>query len=251
MSPGRRRHLDAGLLERRDLLGGRALAARDDRARVAHALARGGRAAGDEPATGFFMLALIHAAARSSAVPPISPIMITPSVSGSSLKSFEHVDEVECRRSDRRRCPRTSTGRCRARELPDGLVGERARARQHADVALLVDVARHDADLALVRRDDAGAVRADERALWVSIEAAHAQHVEDGDALGDADDELDSRRRSASMIASAAPGGRHEDARDSAPVCFTASLDGVEDRAPCLRTLAARPGVTPATTWVP
>jgi hypothetical protein len=40
-----------------------------------------------KPATGFFMLALIHSAARSSALPPISPIMMTPWVSGSSLKS--------------------------------------------------------------------------------------------------------------------------------------------------------------------
>src|SRR4029079_4427563 len=48
------------------------------------------------------------------------------------------------------------------RELADRLVGERAGARQDADRALLVDVARHDADLALAGGDDAGAVRADE-----------------------------------------------------------------------------------------
>ena len=48
------------------------------------------------------------------------------------------------------------------RELPDGFVGERAAAAHDADRALLVDVARHDADLALAGRDDAGAVRADE-----------------------------------------------------------------------------------------
>jgi hypothetical protein len=41
-----------------------------------------------KPATGFFMLALTHSAARSSAPPPISPIMMTPSVCGSSLKSL-------------------------------------------------------------------------------------------------------------------------------------------------------------------
>ena len=40
-----------------------------------------------KPATGFFMLALIHLAASTSSVPPISPIMTTPSVSGSLLKS--------------------------------------------------------------------------------------------------------------------------------------------------------------------
>ena len=34
------------------------------------------------------------------------------------------------------------------RELADGLVGERAGAGDHADVAGAVDVTRHDADLA-------------------------------------------------------------------------------------------------------
>jgi hypothetical protein len=36
---------------------------------------------------GFFKLALIQAAAFSSALPPISPIMMTPSVSGSAWKA--------------------------------------------------------------------------------------------------------------------------------------------------------------------
>ena len=48
------------------------------------------------------------------------------------------------------------------RELPDALVGQRARAADDADAARLVDVARHDADLALAGRDDAGAVGADQ-----------------------------------------------------------------------------------------
>src|SRR6202051_1814218 len=39
------------------------------------------------PTTGFFTLVLIHCAARSSASPPISPIMIMACVSASSLKS--------------------------------------------------------------------------------------------------------------------------------------------------------------------
>src|SRR5205809_1417306 len=41
-----------------------------------------------KPTTGFFMCAFTHSAAFSSSLPPISPIMITASVSGSSLKSF-------------------------------------------------------------------------------------------------------------------------------------------------------------------
>ena len=38
-----------------------------------------------KPITGFFMLALIHRAHSSSSEPPISPTMITASVSASSL----------------------------------------------------------------------------------------------------------------------------------------------------------------------
>jgi len=38
-----------------------------------------------KPTIGFFMLALHHCAASASSGPPISPIMITASVSGSSL----------------------------------------------------------------------------------------------------------------------------------------------------------------------
>ena len=45
--------------------------------------------------------------------------------------------------------------------LPDGFVGQRAAAAHDADLARLVDVAGHDADLAFAGRDDAGAVRAD------------------------------------------------------------------------------------------
>ena len=37
------------------------------------------------------------------------------------------------------------------RELPDALVGQRARAADHADAARLVDIAGHDADLAWPR----------------------------------------------------------------------------------------------------
>src|SRR5476651_2386127 len=52
-----------------------------------------------------------------------------------------------------------------SRGLGHGFIGERARARDDADLAALVDVARHDADLALARRDHARAVRPDQARL--------------------------------------------------------------------------------------
>src|SRR5690606_24864717 len=53
----------------------------------------------------------------------------------------------------------------RGRGLRDRLVGQRARAGDDADLAALVDVPGHDADLALIRRDDAGAVGPDQARL--------------------------------------------------------------------------------------
>src|SRR5690606_9086465 len=107
------------------------------------------------------------------------------------LEELEAVDEVHAADriaadADARRL--TETAR---RRLPDRLVGERARARDDADRARLMDRARHDADLAFARRDDPGAVRADEPAVVVAEHLLDAHHVEHGHALGDADDELE------------------------------------------------------------
>src|SRR5207245_10216620 len=79
------------------------------------------------------------------------------------------------------------------RQLVHRLVGERPAARHHRDPPRLVDVARHDADLALAGRDDAGAVGADETGGAPLEDALHAHHVEDGHALRDADDQLEPR----------------------------------------------------------
>jgi len=76
--------LDAAFLEDGDL-GPRAVssAPADDSAGVAHAAAGRARwAPAMKPATGFLQLALTQRAASTSALPPISPIMMMPHVSG-------------------------------------------------------------------------------------------------------------------------------------------------------------------------
>ena len=148
-----------------------------------------------KPAVGFarpfFASSLRNCAASSSAEPPISPIMMIDWVSGS-----------ERNHSSTSRCSVPLIGsppmptQVRLAEaggggLGDGLVGKGARARHNPDRAALVDVAGHDADLAGVRRDDAGAVRADEDRAGALEGALDLHHVEDGDALGDADDEVE------------------------------------------------------------
>src|SRR5207244_669582 len=73
------------------------------------------------------------------------------------------------------------------RELADNLVGQGAAPRHDADGAGRVDVAGHDADLRLVRRDDAGAVRADQPAPRPRGAVLRADPVGDRGPLGDAD----------------------------------------------------------------
>ena len=104
-----------------------------------------------KPTTGFFMLALTQAAASSSALPPISPIMITAVGVRILVEQVERVDEVG---ADDRIAADADAGRLADAErgqLPHRLVGQRARAGNDADAARLVDVRRHDADLALAR----------------------------------------------------------------------------------------------------
>ena len=74
-----------------------------------------------------------------------------------------------------------------------GLIGERARAGDDADGALFVNIAGHDADLGLAWRDNAGAVGTDEARGRVFQLGPHLDHVERGDALGDADDQRNAR----------------------------------------------------------
>src|SRR5262245_32315137 len=75
--------------------------------------------------------------------------------------------------------------------LFDGLICQGPGTRHDADRALLEDVARHDADLALVRGDDAGAVRPDQPGLGAVEGTLDLDHVHHRDAFGDADGERD------------------------------------------------------------
>ena len=81
-------------------------------------------------------------------------------------------------------------------ELGHGFIGQRAGAADHADAALAVDVAGHDADLDFFRRDQAGAVRAQQQGAlaacgFLGLHAvANFQHVTNRDAFGDADRQI-------------------------------------------------------------
>ena len=78
-------------------------------------------------------------------------------------------------------------------ELIDGFIGQRAGARNDADISRTMDMAWHDADFALARRNDARTVRADEARAAVLKKFPDPDHVERRNAFGDADDEFDFR----------------------------------------------------------
>ena len=90
--------------------------------------------------------------------------------------------------ADRRRLPNPSLG-----ELIDGLVGKSSGAGDDAHTALLVDAARHNADLGFTRRDNARTVGADQPRFRFADHTPHLDHVVGGDPLSDANDERKAR----------------------------------------------------------
>ena len=77
------------------------------------------------------------------------------------------------------------------RQLMHRFVGQRAGARDDADRSFFVNRGGHDADLAFAGRDDAGTIGTDEARAAVLQEFPGFDHVERGNAFGDADDEVD------------------------------------------------------------
>ncbi len=115
-------------------------------------------------------------------------------------------------------------------ELPDRLVGQRAAARDDADVSFFVNVAGRDADaaaavriLALAGRDDAGTVRPDEPRLGVACSARFTRIMSRTGMPSVMATTSSSPASAPSRMASAANGGGTNTALAVAPVCFTAS----------------------------
>ena len=189
------------------------------------------------PATGFLQFCLIHSAASSSALPPISPIMMMPVRLRVGVEKF---DDIQMRRAVHRIATDANAGGLAdaARgELPHRFVGQRAAARDHADVSFFVNVSGRDADaasavriLAFAGRDDAGTIRADEPRLEVALHRAfHPHHVAHRNAFGDGDDQFQSGVRAFENRI----GGerrRHKHRAGGRAGLFDGFGDGVENR---------------------
>ena len=150
-------------LEGRDLVLRLARAARDDRAGVAHSLPRRGSLAGDESRhrLGKFARCLELRGLLFGIAADLAHHQHGVRVRV-RLKERECVDEA--RPVDRVAADAHARALADAEvgELPHALVRQRARSADHANPPRLVNVTRHDADLAGPRRDDARAVRPDQ-----------------------------------------------------------------------------------------
>src|SRR5690606_13049649 len=157
-----------------------ALAAGDDGAGVAHAASGRRGLAGDEaddglrevrldPGRGF----LFGAAADLANHHDRFGVIVR-------RKQRQGVDE---RRADERVAADADAGglaEAERGELVNGLVGQRAALRDDADAPFTADVTGDDARLALPRRDDAGAVGADEPRVRMALDKRRRlEHVDD------------------------------------------------------------------------
>src|SRR5471030_438617 len=191
------RHPDAAGLHHRQFLLRRALAAGDDGAGVAHALARGCGDAGDEADHGLSHV-VFHPQRCGLFIRAADLAHHDHGVGfGIVVEQFQHVDVLH---AVHRVAADTDAGgltHAEFHQLADRLIGQRARARDDADAPFLVDVAGHDAHLDLLRGDDARAVRSDQNRPLVLL--AHAvlnlDHVAHRYAFGDADHERSEERR--------------------------------------------------------
>src|SRR3954452_3428528 len=232
---------DAGRAHRLELALRVALAARDDRPGVAHAPPRRGGAAGDEARDRLRRAGRLEER-RRVLLGRAADLADHDDALGPRIAQ-EHLEGVDELHPLHRIAADPDAGRLSQagpRGLRHRLVGERSGAGYNADLARLVDVARHDTDLALARRDDARAVRPDQtrgRALQRPLNLHHVQHR---DALGDADDE---RHLGADRLDDRVgrEGRRHVDHGGVAAGLLARILDGVEHRQAEVR-LPALPG---------
>ena len=75
--------------------------------------------------------------------------------------------------------------------LVNGLVGKRSRAGHDTDLSLRMDVSGHNANLALSRLNNTGAIRANKTRLVLALhDSFYLDHVECWDAFSDADNEV-------------------------------------------------------------
>src|SRR6267143_1680577 len=187
------RHPDAAFLHDGELFLRGALAAGDDGAGVAHAFPRRRGNAGDEADDRFFHVVLRPA--RRDLLVRAADLAHHDHRLGLRVV-VEHAQNVDVLQSVDRVAADADAARLAEadfHQLPDRFISQRPGARHDPHRPLPVDVARHDADLDLVGRDHAGAVRPDEQRSPALHAVLGADHVAHRDAFGDADHQVQVR----------------------------------------------------------
>ncbi len=181
---------DARGVECGDFIRSGALAAGDDGACMSHAFAGRRLTPCDEGGNGFFghvfpdpFRGFFFGGAADLADEEDGECV------GVCLKEFQDVDEVHVLDGVAADADGGCLSDAGVRELERRLIGEGAGARDEPDMSGLCDAGRGDAEFCLIRRQESRAVGAEEAGLFALHVAAHLDHVEDGDVLGDADDQ--------------------------------------------------------------
>src|SRR5260370_42157703 len=182
---------NAGGGHRSVLVPGGALTAADNRASVAHAASRRRSLPGDEADNRLLHIGFDPFRSALFGVPADFTDQDDGLRAGLIVEKLDGIEEGRADDGIAADADAGGLANAEARQLVDGFVSERAAAADNADVSLLVNAAGHDADFALARRNDARTIRTNEACFVEVHNRGHANHVDDGDTLGDANNERD------------------------------------------------------------
>ena len=186
-------NVDACSFESGDLVGGSTLTSGNDSASVTHATAWRGSLSSDEADNGEVAVVVLADPFGSLFLGLTTDLSDHDDTLGLGVDNelTENIDEVSSVEGITANTDDSGLSESLEGGLVNSLVGEGAGAGNDTDLTLGVDVARHDADLALTRLDDSWAVRSDETGLGLRLhDGLDLDHVEGGDALSDADNEV-------------------------------------------------------------
>lgn len=191
-------HDDAGLFERVDLILGASLASGDDGTGVTHPTARRSRQTGNEGDhwLGLNALVVLHQIIGSLFLSDTTNLTDQDNTLGIRIlqEDFQAIDEIGsvegiASNADAKRLAETHF--CR---LVHGLIGQCSRTGHDTDLATLMDVSRHDTDLALFGSNDSWAVGANQTGFVLSEQGVlYFDHVVLRDSLSNAHHQRDLR----------------------------------------------------------
>mmetsp|Transcript_22665 Transcript_22665/g.65266 ORF Transcript_22665/g.65266 Transcript_22665/m.65266 type:complete len:351 (-) Transcript_22665:195-1247(-) len=185
-------NMHTGSLQRGELIRGTALSTGDDGTGVAHSPSGRSRHAGNETNNRLVGVAVLLQPLRGILLGRTTDFAdhddtLRLRVVGETLQTIDEIRSIKgiSSNADASGLSKSGDG-----GLMDGLVREGSRSADHANLSGGVNVARHNADLALPGLDDAGTVWSDETSGTLHTQGLlHLGHVLLGDALGDGHDE--------------------------------------------------------------